>query len=109
MNRDKWYNIISMIEEKFEIEEKTKGPVGEDIPGEKETIVFTSTLGKIKLEWVEKPRTIGEKTTYAQRVGSHVKVEKKYSQDETVNYMKAFKWDPSEADWTEIKTDMFAN
>jgi len=106
MNRDKWYNIISNIKEKFEIEEEFKGEVGEDIPGEKQTIIFATPMGRFKLEWVEKPRTIGEKTTFARRTGSHIKVEKKYSEDELVNYMKAFKWDGD--DWEEIKADVFA-
>lgn len=108
MIKEKWLDLKSDIKDKFKIEEEFSGPPGEDIPGVKETIIFTSPLGKIKLEWVEKPRTIGEKTTFSQRVGSHVRVEKKYDTTDLVSYMNAFKFDTISGDWLEIKTEIFS-
>ena len=62
--------------------------------------------GKMKLEWVEKARLLDKKTTYSNRIGSEVKIDKIYSQDEKVSYMNAYKWNITTEEWEEVKLEL---
>ncbi|HPA25333.1 MAG TPA: hypothetical protein PLK76_01060 [bacterium] len=70
-----------------------------------ETLIFNGPNGKIKLEWISKPKILGEKTLYSGRVGADVKVEKVYSQDEKSEFLKAYLF--KDNDWQEINTQNF--
>jgi len=105
MTREKWLDLKDKIEEQFGIEEYNKSAL-EDVPDSVvETLIFNGPLGKIKLEWISKPRTLGEKTIYSRRIGSDVKVEKIYSQDERSEFLKAYKLEDGE--WLEISAGEF--
>jgi len=107
MTREKWLDLKDKIKDKFGIEQEQKSTF-EDIPDSVvETLIFDSPLGKIKLEWISKPRTLGEKTTYSNRIGSNVKVDKIYSEDERSEFIKAYKSDVGE--WEEISSNSFDN
>ena len=107
MTHDKWLDLIDKIDDKFGISEEHRSRL-EDVPESTvETLIFGSPLGKIKLEWISKPRTLGEKTTYSRRIGSDVKVDKVYSQDEQVEYLKAYK--EIDGEWSEINPNSFDN
>ncbi len=107
MTRDKWLDLKDKIEDKFGIEEYNQS-VLENVPNSiVEVLIFKSPLGKIKLEWISKPKTLGEKTVYSRRIGSNVKVEKIYSEDERSEYIKAYKLAGDE--WAEISSDSFDN
>ena len=56
---------------------------------------------------MEKPRLLDEKTTYSNRIGSNVKIDKVYSEDEVVSYLNAYRWDEVNNDWEKIDTNMF--
>ena len=106
MTKEKWLDLIDKIEAGFGIQEKYKEELGKDVPGEREIIIFNSpVLGKVKLEWIEKPRVVNEKTIYSNRIGSDVKVEKVYDENETVNYMNAYKWNKAGEEWEKISAD----
>ena len=107
MTRDKWLNLLDMVEAKFGIDRNYKEDLGKDIPGEKQVVEFIGPLGKIKLEWVEKARLVDEKTTYSNRIGSQVKINKIYSQDEKVNYINAYKWDGVRNEWQRLNNFEF--
>jgi len=110
MTKDKWLDLIDRVEANFGIEERFKKGLGDDLPGEKEVIVFKSdALGKVKLEWVEKPRMLDEKTIYSRRIGSDVKVEKVYDEHDVVSYLKAYRWDGASQDWQEIEAQKTFN
>lgn len=107
MTKDKWLDLKDKIEDKFEVEEYNQSSM-KDVPDSKiEILIFESPLGKIKLEWISKPKTLGEKTTYSNRIGSNVKVDKIYSEDERAEYIKAYKFDGDE--WEEISSNSFDN
>lgn len=107
MTKEKWLDLKDKIKDKFGIEQEQKSTL-EDVPDSVvETLIFDSPLGKIKLEWISKPKTLGEKTIYSNRIGSNVKVDKIYSEDEKAEYIKAYKLDVDE--WEEIKSDAFDN
>jgi len=107
MTKDKWLDLKDKVREKFDVEEEKSNTL-EDVPDSVcETLIFSSPLGKIKLEWISKPRTLNEKTIFSNRIGSNVKVEKVYSQDERAEFLKAYKWESDE--WEEINADSFDN
>ena len=107
MTRDKWLNIVDMVEAKFGIHKDYKEPLDDDVPGEKHVIEFNGPMGKIKLEWVEKARLKDTKTLYSDRIGSGVKINKVYDEEERVNYMNAYKWDEIKEEWERIEAGMF--
>lgn len=109
MTKDKWLNILDTIEAKFGISEERKEPISENIPGEKHIVEFTGPMGKMKLEWTEKPRVKDEKTVYSNRVGSNVKVYKVYDDEDKVNYLNVYKWDEASEAWEEINANLFDN
>lgn len=103
MNEEKWQNILSMIEDKFEIIEK-----GQNLPENKgvdkvEFIIFIGPLGKMKLEYLTKPVVLRKKTLYSKRAGSETAVDYEYSNTEKFNELKAFKWDDQGDNWSEIE------
>lgn len=108
MTKDKWLDLVDMVEAKFGIDKKYEESLGENIPGTKEIIEFNSPMGKIKLELVEKARLLDEKTLYSNRVGSDVKIDKIYSDEDKVNYMNAYKWDSITENWQRIDEGKFS-
>lgn len=107
MTKDKWLNIVDMVEGKFGIEEDYKEALGDDVPGEKHVIEFNGPMGKIKLEWIEKARLKDVKTLYSDRIGSGVKVNKVYDEEDQINYMNAYKWDEAGEKWKRINAEVF--
>ena len=110
MNNDRWNNIISMVQEKFPPAELSEGEIeiGQDkhnnpIKGKVERLEFTGPLGKMKLERTTKPKVLDKKTLYSNRAGSDMRVDYVYSEDEVVQFMKAYKWDEDEEKWLEIE------
>ena len=105
MTKEKWLDLKDRIEENFEVEKFFKSDL-ENVPNSVvETIIFVSPIGKIKLEWISKPKTLGEKTQYSNRVGSYVQVDKIYSETERSEFLKAYKYEND--DWQEISTHDF--
>ena len=105
MTKDKWLDLKDKIQDKFSIEKEEKDTL-EDVPDSVvERLIFESPLGKIKLEWISKPKTLGEHTTYSNRIGSNVKVDKIYSEDERSEFLKAYKSEDGE--WCEISINNF--
>ena len=107
MTKDKWLNIVDMVEGKFGVDKDYKEGLGEGVPGEKHVIEFNGPMGKIKLEWVEKARLKDVKTTYSDRIGSDVKVDKVYDEKEIVNYINAYKWDEIKQEWERMDANVF--
>ena len=106
MTKDKWLDLKDKVKDKFILESDKKSTF-KDVPNSVvESLIFNGPLGKIKLEWISKPRVLDEKTTYSNRIGSNVKVDKVYSEDERSEYLKAYKFDNGE--WDEINVDSFS-
>ncbi len=101
MNDDKWRDIIDKIKENFQVEshEKRAGEYeGENL----EEIVFNHPAGPMKLLRIIKPRLVGEKTKYSNRIGSSTQVEKIYSDTETVDSVRLYQ--QKDGEWGEIDT-----
>ncbi len=88
MNENRWEDIKSLVKNKFELEKEERVKEAEkDI----ERLIFQGPLGRMKLEWVTKPRVIDIKTSgSSKRGGVAQKIEKVFSEDETVSYLNAY-------------------
>lgn len=106
MNDEKWQDIISMVKDKFEVEEEKKEDLSkEDGGGFVEWIIFKGPLGRMKLERTTKPIVLDKKTTFSRRVGSETKVDYVYSDTEFSQKFKAYKWDEANEEWTEMEME----
>ena len=106
MTKNKWLDLVDMVTDKFEITSNTKEGLGEETPGEKHILEFNGPLGKIKLEFVEKPKLLEVKTLYSARAGSDIKVNKIYDEQEKVSYLNAYKWDEVKQTWENFNFDL---
>lgn len=104
MDQDKWNVIAGKIKEMCVVEEDTTGEL-DDRPGNYWRIIFTSPAGRIKLERTRAAKKMGEHTSYSNRIGSDVVIEKKFSEDEFVEYINAWKWNESTDEWDELDQD----
>ncbi len=104
MDRAKWEAIVDQIKEKFGLEEQ--GQYQDEPAGgrEVEFVVFTSPLGRVKLELAIKPKVIDKKVIYSNRIGSTAQVEYVYDPEEKVYQLTAYRWDDDQEGWQEIKS-----
>ncbi len=107
MNLDRCKDIIGNIKDKFEVLDYQKEHHEEQGGLDLEYIIFNSPLGRVKLEFISKPVVLDKKTNYSRRIGSDVKVEYVYSEEEKTTKMEAYKWDESSDDWMKIDGGMF--
>ena len=106
MNDERWDNLTKMIEGKFEVEDDYIEEIPDDEGGGKiDIIVCNGSMGKIKLERYVRPLVLDKKTFYSKRGGSDTAVEYVYSESETTQSLKAYKWDEFEEEWKQIRAD----
>lgn len=107
MTDERWENLIDQIEEKFGELERKKEAL-EPGPGKKETIIFNSALGKMKIERTVRPLVLEERGIKAKkRIGAKASIEYIYSETEKVDKIQAFRWDEKEDDWIKIDMENF--
>lgn len=107
MTREKWLETLEKIKRQFGVATEYKEPLGEEIPGEKWVVEFQAgAAGKIRMEWVEKPRLKEVKTIYSNRIGSATKMENIYEENEKTNYLNVFKWSERDDEWEKISTEL---
>ena len=104
MHQKKWDELLDKIERLF-------GFVDHDverIPERQmtiETAIFDGASGRMKLERTVKPLLLEKKVTYSKRIGAETEVEYVYSDDETVDIVKFYKWDRLRHEWKQIEMD----
>ena len=104
MTEEKWQEVCTMIQEKFEVEDHAE----EDLdPGTSEYYVFTSPLGKIKLVRTLRPKLVDRKVHTAKRIGAASEEERIYSKDEQVSFVKAYMWNEDMNDWSDMDVNSF--
>ncbi len=102
MTEAKWKEIKHRIQENFEDVDQYE----EDLdPGTAEAFEFDGPQGRMKVRFVVKPRLLDKKTEYSNRVGSNVKVEYVFSEDEFVSYLEAFVWSEASESWQKIESE----
>ncbi|MFH1412968.1 MAG: hypothetical protein ABIG10_02995 [bacterium] len=107
MHIDRWKDILDHINEAFEVEDQGVFKSEEHGGTSTEFIVFSSPMGKMKLEFVSKPRVEDKKTTYSNRIGSDVAIDYIYSKTEKVHTLFVYKWSDADDRWIPIDTNSF--
>jgi len=100
MHPDKWPEIKTKILSGFEVLAQGETACEERLENT-EYLEFNGPLGKMRLEWISRPKVLGKKTHYSTRIGSNVDVDYIYSEDEATHTLKIYKWDSSSNDWQE--------
>ena len=103
---EKWQETKEKILKNFEVIDQLKEK-DEERQEEKEIIEFNGPLGKMRFEWLTRPKVIDKKTSYSRRIGSEVKVAYVYSPDEFIYNLKIYRWDEIVGDWQEVKAGGF--
>ena len=107
MIREKWDLIVGNIKDNFDVEDSGSEHLEDEGGVDIEYIVFAGPLGKMRLEYVEKPIIVDKKTTYSKRIGSGTTVDYIYDQKEKSAMMSAYKWDEVTGEWMEINAANF--
>ncbi len=107
MTDEKWESIIAQIKDNFEVlDQRTEDLSDEAGPGSSvEIIEFKGPLGRIKLERTTKPLVIDKKTIGSRRIGSQTTVEYIYSDTEKIHKFNAYRFDPNNEVWVEMKME----
>jgi len=69
--------------------------------------VFTSPVGKVRLERITKPRTVGQRAVGSRRIGGATRVESVYDLHDFVHFVVASRWDATAGAWKEIDASTF--
>ena len=115
MSPDKWEQIKESIKRQFTVEEAGRedllAQTGEGTVkiGDAEFVVFSGPLGRVKLQFGQKAKLEDKTYHYSHRSGQAARVEYKFSDSESVNTFKVFKWNDGEDDWGEIDAGSFTN
>lgn len=106
MTQERWKETLDKITDSFEVQEQSSTSDQGFIC---EWVVFTVPgKGKLKLEWHDDPKQIGEIGLSAKRIGAHSTIQKQYSQEERTQYIALFSWNPGKGDWDEIDASAFS-
>lgn len=95
MTDEKWLDTIGKVKDTFPVLEEQSGPLDDD-PGTRDTIVFETPNGTMKLERITRPVMLGERGIGGKRIGATVAVERRYSDDEFIQSLHAYRKDGNE-------------
>ncbi|PIT90257.1 MAG: hypothetical protein COU22_03180 [Candidatus Komeilibacteria bacterium CG10_big_fil_rev_8_21_14_0_10_41_13] len=107
MNIDQWEQLKNKVLKENEVLDHYEDR-DEDRREDIEVIEFISPLGRMKLEWLTRPKVLDKKTSYSNRVGSQVSVDIVYSEDEITRTLKVYNWDDENEDWQEMDASAFS-
>lgn len=106
MNQSKWLNLVDMVKNKFTVQ--SEGEETTDISGEVvKFIEWQNGDREMRAEFHLKPKVLDKKTFYSNRIGSGVKEEFIYADDEIVEFAKFFEKLPENDEWQEINMAKF--
>ncbi len=106
MNQSKWPTFIEMVKNKFTV--IAEGETNTDIPGEVIKFIEWETGDKeMRAELHLKPKVLDKKTFYSNRIGSGVREEFVYADDETVEFAKFYEKSSTNDDWQEVDMTKF--
>ncbi len=103
MTKEKWTSIVGNVLDNFQVLEHEKEFFDEEGGIDVEYLIFNGPLGKMRLEFIEKPIVLGKKTNYSNRIGSETGVEYVYSDTEKSSRLEVYKWSEENDDWLEVE------
>ncbi len=88
MTDERWEKVKDMLEAQFGIgkEEREELPEG----GFVERVYFSRAGKSMKIERIVRPKVVGERVISSRRIGASARVEKEYSSEETVSFVKVY-------------------
>ena len=104
MHQKKWDEMLDKIENLFR---PVDYPI-EEFPERNmtlETAIFDGASGRMKLERTVKPLLLEKRVSLPKREGAESDVEYIYSEDETVDIVKFYKWDRLRHEWKQFEMD----
>lgn len=107
MRQAKWEGLLDQIERQFGFVEHTTERF-EDRRLTVETAVFDGAAGRMKLERSVRPVILDKRSHFSKRVGSDATVEYVYSDTETVDTVKLYRWDRLAREWREVNVSELA-
>ncbi|MDO8668963.1 MAG: hypothetical protein Q7K65_01580 [Candidatus Buchananbacteria bacterium] len=99
---EKWEQTKGHILDSFSDVEVSAQELQEPEVGQKEIVIFSGPLGRMKLEYYTRPVVLNRKTHGSRRIGSHTEVEYVYSTDEFSHQLKVYKLDSATEEWLEM-------
>lgn len=102
VHQAKWEKLLDQIEKQFGLLEHDVRKVPERRMTI-ETAVFEGASGRMKLERAVHPLVVEERMHYSKRIGGDVNVERVYSDSESVDTVKLYRWVPRERRWVEME------
>ena len=109
MNLDKWKDLLSTIQDTFEVEDSGEYFEEEQGGREVEYVDFISPLGLVRLEFSRRPKVLDKKTIYTNRIGSEVAMEYTYDPENKIEEFAAYKWDDNLDGWVPLENpNLFA-
>lgn len=105
MTKDRWDDLVATIRDRFPDNTRSTEPL-EGEPGQCEAIEFTSSAGKMRLEFITRPVITGRHIGGGRRMGVATNVTYDYSADEMSHSLHAYQW--LNGAWDEIDANAFA-
>lgn len=108
MTDEKWEDLKVNIREKFGILEERTEPdvitddIGNELKGEKGTVVFNGPVGKMMVTHTKRPVILDKKTHYRKTQSGKALTEYIASDTEFSHKVEVFTWDDIARDWKEL-------
>ena len=99
MHQDRWRDVVGQIKDNFEVEEYEVTTSEEDGGTTLERLIFESPLGKVKMEFLVRPKVLDKKITYSNRIGSDSIIEYVYDPVEKSCQLLVYRWSEANNDW----------
>ncbi len=89
MTSERWEQLVEKLRSGGMVESEDQN----EIDGvATHTVISSAPTGRVKLEFILKPKFLGNQTRYTRRAGSSVVVKPQYSEDETVTVLNMYQW-----------------
>lgn len=89
MTLEKWGELVGRLKDTFTIIREGRDDL--EPVGTADYIEFQAPLGHLRLEFIRRPVKIGEHGIGSRRIGSNVQMEVEYSDEDTIQTLKAYK------------------
>lgn len=99
MNIDRWRDVVGQIKDNFSVEEHETFEFEEDGGSSLERLIFESPLGRVKMEFLVRPKVLDKKITYSNRIGSDSIIEYIYDPMEKSCQLLVYRWSEANNDW----------
>lgn len=99
MHQDRWRDIVGQIKDSFAVEEHETQSFEYEGGSSLERIIFESPLGKIKMEFLVRPKVLDKKVSYSNRIGSESVVEYIYDPHEKSCQLLVYRWSEADGSW----------